>query len=393
MTDNDQGYGRVNLDAILAPPVTIERAFMEITPGLRTGEVYTTNIDIKSADKPFRVVMAYSDYPGSSLVNNLNLILVAPDGKRFVGNQTTGASLTMDVNNNVEVIQIPNPEPGKWTLQVVGSNIPHGPQEFALVYLAHLSGASEKEVVSEEIAPDLPIPDNNAKGVTSIISVSQPGIIGNVKVGINIAHTYIGDLRIVLAAPDNTQIVLHNRTGASTNDLVKTYDVHTTPDLAQLNGQSVSGDWRLTVSDHAGIDVGKLRRWDLAIQLASTRHIEPESSPAVAIPDNDPAGISDSIDIITTGNIRDVKVWVDITHTWVGDLLVKLATPAGSEIILHDRSGGSQDNLIKTYSEENLAAIKTLLGQSAPGTWTLRVIDLAGRDLGKLNRWGLKLTF
>ena len=393
VVDNDQGYGRVNLDAILAPPATIEPAFMEITPGLRTGEVYTTNIDIKSADKPLRVVMAYSDYPGSSLVNNLNLILVAPDGKRFVGNQTTGASLTMDVNNNVEVIQIPNPEPGNWTLQVVGSNIPHGPQEFALVYLAHLSGASEKEVVSEETAPDLPVPDDNAKGVSSIISVSRPGIIGNVKVGINIAHTYIGDLRIILAAPNNTQIVLHNRTGASTNDLVKTYDVHTTPDLAQLNGQSVSGDWKLTVSDHAGIDVGQLRRWDLAIQLASTRHIEPESKPAVAIPDNDPAGISDSIDIITTGNISDVKVWVDITHTWVGDLLVKLATPAGSEIILHDRSGGSQDNLIKTYSEENLAALKTLLGQSAPGTWTLRVIDLAGRDLGKLNRWGLKLTF
>jgi subtilisin-like proprotein convertase family protein len=84
---------------------------------------------------------------------------------------------------------------------------------------------------------------------------------------------------------------------------------------------------------------------------------------------------------------------VDITHTWVGDLLVKLATPAGSEIILHDRSGGGQDNLIKTYSQENLAAMKTLLGQSAQGTWTLGVTDLAGRDIGKLNRWGLKLTF
>jgi subtilisin-like proprotein convertase family protein len=36
--------------------------------------------------------------------------------------------------------------------------------------------------------------------------------------------------------------------------------------------------------------------------------------------------------------------------------------------------------------------MKTLIGQSAQGTWTLRVIDLAGRDTGKLNRWGLKLT-
>jgi subtilisin-like proprotein convertase family protein len=146
------------------------------------------------------------------------------------------------------------------------------------------------------------------------------------------------------------------------------------------------------VSDHAGVDVGKLRRWDLSIQLASTRHIDQDSSPSVAIPDNDPAGISDSIDIKATGNISDIKVWVDITHTWIGDLRVKLATPAGGEIILHERSGRSQDNLIKTYSAENLAAINALVGRSAQGTWTLWVTDLAGRDVGKLNRWGLKLT-
>ena len=392
VVDNDQGYGRVNLDAILAPPRTTERGFMEITPGLRTGEIHTTDIDIKSADIPLRVVMAYSDYPGPSLVNNLNLILVAPDGKRYAGNQTVGTSLIMDVKNNVEVVHIPNPEPGNWTLQVVGSNIPHGPQAFALVYLAQLSGASEKEEVYEEAAPDLAIPDDNAVGATSTIAVSQPGIIGNVKVGVHITHTYIGDLRVVLAAPDNTQIVLHERTGASTSDLVKTYDVHTTPDLAQLNGKSTSGDWKLMVSDHAGVDVGKLRRWDLSIQLASTRHIDQDSSPSVAIPDNDPAGISDSIDIKATGNISDIKVWVDITHTWIGDLRVKLATPAGGEIILHERSGRSQDNLIKTYSAENLAAINALVGRSAQGTWTLWVTDLAGRDVGKLNRWGLKLT-
>jgi hypothetical protein len=66
--------GRVNLDAVLAPPRMTEGAFSEITPGLRTGEVYTTDIDVKSAAIPLRVVMAYSDYPGSVLVNNLNLI-------------------------------------------------------------------------------------------------------------------------------------------------------------------------------------------------------------------------------------------------------------------------------------------------------------------------------
>ncbi|MBW2440473.1 MAG: S8 family serine peptidase [Deltaproteobacteria bacterium] len=392
VVDNDQGYGRVNLDAVLAPSAMTERAFVEITPGLRTGEVYTTTINIKSAQVPLRVVMAYSDFPGPSLVNNLNLILVAPDGKRHVGNQTPGASLSMDVNNNVEVVHISAPEPGNWTLQVVGSNIPHGPQEFALVYLAHLSGASETQEVFEEEAPDLAIPDDDAAGISSTITVSQPGIIGSIKVGVDITHTYIGDLRVALTAPDNTTIVLHNRTGASTNDLVQTYDARSTPDLAHLSGRSASGDWKLTVSDHAGIDVGNLRRWNLAIQLASARQIEQDRQPAVAIPDNDPAGVVDSMAIAVSGNIKDAQVWVDITHTWVGDLRVKLLPPAGKEIILHDRSGRGQDNLIKTYSAENLAAMNALVGQPAQGTWTLGVTDLAGRDVGKLNRWGLKLT-
>jgi subtilisin-like proprotein convertase family protein len=96
--------------------------------------------------------------------------------------------------------------------------------------------------------------------------------------------------------------------------------------------------------------------------------------------------------IAARGDIKEVQVRVDITHTWIGDLQVKLTTPAGTDIILHDRGGGGQDNLIKTYSAENLDAIKSVVGQPAQGTWTLGVTDLAGRDVGKLNRWGLELT-
>jgi serine protease AprX len=389
--DNDQGYGRVDLDSILALQLPAEASFVEISPGLSTGEVHTAQIDIQSADVSLRVVLAYSDYPGSSLVNNLNLIAIAPDGRRYTGNQGSGATLTMDVKNNVEVVHVSNPMPGSWTIQVVGSNIPQGPQDFALVYLAHLGQALETDVIHGDAAPNLDIPDYDTQGITSTINVSQEGIIGTVNVGVNISHTYIGDLRAVLTAPDQTQIVLHNRTGASTHDLIKTYDVKTTPDLGRLAGKSVTGSWKLTVSDHARIDTGTLRKWDLEFRLASTQQIEQESSPALAIPDNDANGISTSMTITAAGTVRGIKVWIDITHTWIGDLRVLLTAPAGDEVVLHDRSGGGQDNLINTYSEETLAALTTLTGKPAQGTWTLRVMDLAGRDVGKLNRWGLQL--
>jgi serine protease AprX len=138
VVDNHQGYGRVNIDGILLPASPASGTFIEVKPGLVTGAVYSKTIKIKSGVAPLRIVLAYSDYPGSALVNNLNLIITAPDGKKYIGNQALSGSMTMDVTNNVEVIQVNNPAAGNWKLQVVGSNIPRGPQDFALVYKAHV---------------------------------------------------------------------------------------------------------------------------------------------------------------------------------------------------------------------------------------------------------------
>ncbi|MCK7496521.1 MAG: hypothetical protein MZW92_40640 [Comamonadaceae bacterium] len=82
-------------------------------------------------------MLAYSDYPGPALVNNLNLIVTDPNGVRTVGGQA-GTGLTMDSRNNVEVVQVRRPVAGTWTIDVVGSNVPQGPQPFALVWQAHL---------------------------------------------------------------------------------------------------------------------------------------------------------------------------------------------------------------------------------------------------------------
>jgi hypothetical protein len=78
----------------------------------------------------------YSDYPGLALVNNLNLILTAPDGKKYTGNQALNGSVKLDTINNVEVIEINKPSAGDWRLDVIASNIPQGPQDFAMVHLA-----------------------------------------------------------------------------------------------------------------------------------------------------------------------------------------------------------------------------------------------------------------
>jgi hypothetical protein len=93
-------------------------------------------VQLKSGDVPFKVALAYTDYPGPSLVNNLNLIVRSPNGKAFFGNQRKKNSL--DARNNVEVIQVKGPTVGKWIVEVVASNVPNGPQDFALVCLGNL---------------------------------------------------------------------------------------------------------------------------------------------------------------------------------------------------------------------------------------------------------------
>jgi hypothetical protein len=129
VVDPHQGFGRVNLDRSLKRPLcTIDG------PALKTGQKSTTAITVPAGNGNLRIAMCYSDFPGENLINNLNLIVTDPSGQRYVGNQktTAGASLTIDAHNNVEVVDVPKAKAGKWTIDVVGGNVPSGPQDFAL---------------------------------------------------------------------------------------------------------------------------------------------------------------------------------------------------------------------------------------------------------------------
>ena len=49
--------------------------------------------------------------------------------------------------------------------------------------------------------------------------MTEQGAINDLRIQVNITHTYIGDLRVDLIAPDGTAVMLHNNTGGSANDL------------------------------------------------------------------------------------------------------------------------------------------------------------------------------
>lgn len=106
----------------------------------------------------------------------------------------------------------------------------------------------------------------------------------------------------------------------------------------------------------------------------------------VAIPDNTAAGISSTISVADPYSVFGTDVSVDITHTWIGDLIVELTSPSGTTVNLHNRSGGSDDNIVATYAVDNFN------GEVMTGDWVLSVSDNAGADLGTLNSWSLNFS-
>lgn len=241
--------------------------------------------------------------------------------------------------------------------------------------------------------PGVSIPDNNSAGVSDTITFPDSVSIASIKVSVDISHTYRGDLIVTLFAPSGDSVVLHQRhQGGDDDDLKRSYDMTGLPALDTLIGQSMAGDWTLQVQDQAFADKGVLNSWELEIEGATNSPVILEESPGTHIPDNDPTGIERTLTSNAGGNVKEIEVLIEITHTYQQDLIVTLVSPSGTSVDLHNKSGGSADNIFKTYTVETTANLTTMINQAIQGDWKLNVSDHAGEDIGKLNRWQVKIT-
>ena len=356
------------------------------------------------------------------------------------------------------------------------------------------------EQFTQTRSTNLAIPD--LQTVSDTITVSDSGTATSVSVAVDITHTYIGDLKIDLIAPDGTTKILHNRSDGSDDDIVKTY----TPNF---DGVSIAGVWTLRINDNYNADPGVLNSWTLTINhgstattvnpvtgvsgsgdtyyvtvssstdgtynldlvssghdiadaasnslantvstgadetyIVSTTAIDTTNprlesierySPAsqntnsqsliyevtfsesvtgvtssdfILFPDSTGGGttvtsteqftqtrspyldipdlqtVSDTITVSDSGTATSVSVAVDITHTYIGDLKIDLIAPDGATKILHNRSDGSDDDIVKTYTPN-------FDGVSIAGVWTLRINDNYNADPGVLNSWTLTIN-
>ncbi|MGX1883595.1 M28 family metallopeptidase [Streptomyces sp. NPDC055287] len=109
-----------------------------------------------------------------------------------------------------------------------------------------------------ENTADVAVPDNGA-AVTSSVTVS--GRTGSapaaLKIGVDIKHTWRGDLVVDLVAPDGTAYRLKGSSGNdSADNVIATYTV-------DASSESANGTWKLKVQDVAAQDTGYIDSWKL----------------------------------------------------------------------------------------------------------------------------------
>jgi len=103
---------------------------------------------------------------------------------------------------------------------------------------------------------DVAITDNATVNSPIVVSGRTGNAPGNASVTVAIVHTYQGDLKVDLVAPDGTLYNIHNRTGGGTDNINKTVTLN-------LSSEALNGTWNLRVNDNGPGDTGKIDSWSI----------------------------------------------------------------------------------------------------------------------------------
>ena len=409
--NEDQGWGRVNLGNVLDGTRRDFRDQVAADTLQAPGDQRIRAYSVTDAAKPVKVTLAFTDEPGprtgNPVVNDLDLV-VTIDGRTYKGNVFDGAfSATggaADPRNNVEGVSLPAGTTGRFAVKVVGANLPGDgvpgnadttDQDYALV-VSNADPSPAAIVVHDSVALDASVAaggdgdqslepgesfalDERLANIGDLTAIGVSGTVTSATAAITQAGSLWPDIASGATATNTTRF-----TGTLASDAPCGADV-----AASLSLTTPAGAQTVPLTLPTG---------GVGAPITSTR----THAPAVAIPDNDPAGIASTIDVPTAGRIKDLNVRIaELRHTAVGDLKIEIVAPDGTVVTLADRPGGPDnkgDDIVATVFDDEGPVrpqndqLARFDGKEQQGTWTLRVRDLAAGDTGTLGEWGIETT-
>jgi len=137
----------------------------------------------------------------------------------------------------------------------------------------------------------------------------------------------------------------------------------------------------------------------------------------ISIPDDNLSGVNNDIWIPDGRILLNLRLYIDITHTWVGDLVITLTNQnTGKSITVLDRPGSSpyycpNDGIVSILADyaaqpvddqcasyphaisgiyQPMQGLSTFSSAKISGAWRLNVSDHYINDVGTLNHWCLQ---
>ena len=179
--DYASGYGRINAVAAVAAISGSLVTRDQVANGAQDIFSFT----LASGAPALKITLVWDDpaataNAATTLVNNLDLQLVGPDGtvyRPYVLNPASpsaAATTGIDSINNVEQVYVAAPGAGAWQAKVTGSSVPSGPQNYSLAGSVRLSISAATGVVFTESGGSTAVAEGGAGDTYSVVLASAP---------------------------------------------------------------------------------------------------------------------------------------------------------------------------------------------------------------------------
>jgi len=228
-----QGWGRVDIERSLFPASPRTMRYHD-SISLNIPESWNVSYYVNDTSEALKITLVWTDAPAATnanpaLVNNLDLTVTGPGGT-YYGN---GA---LDSVNNVEQVELLSPPVGLYTIKVNGTNIPQGPQPFALV----ISGALD--VTPPSASDEFPANNSYTTNSTTTIAVN----ITDSGFGVNLSSINI-TINDSLVAFTNTTITNGYRIQNITSVLYSDGIINVSINVTDNASNSMTYNWSFTI--------------------------------------------------------------------------------------------------------------------------------------------------
>jgi len=224
--------------------------------------------------------------------------------------------------------------------------------------------------------PDGTAPNTAGSPLTKTLSISEDNTIESLEVSVEITHGWINDLVIQLKSPEGTTITLWDRNCGGEDDMNVTFSSAATEipndcsspftgtfkvadantGLDELLGESMLGDWELTITDFWDADAGTLESWSIDVCYTS---------------------------ILSTQEIEDMPDFSITPNPATDNILVRLLNNANDDLNIkfYDMNG----RLVKTTKVQEQETESNIdISELSSGVYFIRVDDLQRSTTEKL---------